>query len=222
MPPRETEPIRLLLVDDHKVVRVGLRTLLGGTARIQVVGEADTMESAVTEAARLKPDVVLMDVRLPDGSGIEACREIRTAGPETRVLFLTSFADDDAVLATMFAGADGYLLKEIDEEGLIRAIETVAGGRSILDPALTKRMLVRMKALAEPTAASKHDELSPQEHKVLALVAEGQTNKEIAAALGLSDKTVRNYLSNIFQKLQVSRRSQAAAIYARRSPKSPA
>lgn len=217
MPKPDTRPIRLLLVDDHKVVRVGLRTLLSATARIQVIGEAGTMESAITEAARLKPDIVLMDVRLPDGSGIEACREIRTARPETRVLFLTSFADDDAVLATMFAGADGYLLKEIDEEALIRAIETVAGGRSILDPALTKRMLVRMKSLAEPAAASKQEELSPQEQKVLALVAEGQTNKEIASAMGLSDKTVRNYLSNIFQKLQVSRRSQAAALYARRN-----
>lgn len=218
MSPREATPIRLLLVDDHKVVRVGLRTLLGESNRIRVVGEADTMESAVAEAARLTPDVVLMDVRLPDGSGIEACREIRTARPATRVLFLTSFADDDAVLATMIAGADGYLLKEIDEEGLIRAIETVAGGQSILDPALTKRMLVRMQSLAGPDAAGKRDELSPQEQKVLALVAEGQTNKEIAAALGLSDKTVRNYLSNIFQKLQITRRSQAAALYARRSP----
>lgn len=217
MPQREPKAIRLLLVDDHRVVRVGLRTVLGSTDHIQVIGEAGTMESAVTEAARLKPDIVLMDVRLPDGSGIEACREIRTARPETRVLFLTSFADDDAVCATIFAGADGYLLKEIDEDGLIKAIETVSSGRSILDPALTKRMLVRMKALGEPTAANKQEELSPQEQKVLALVAEGQTNKEIAAALGLSDKTVRNYLSNIFQKLQITRRSQAAAIYVRRS-----
>jgi DNA-binding NarL/FixJ family response regulator len=217
MPKPDTRPIRLLLVDDHKVVRVGLRTLLSASDRIQVIGEAGTMESAITEAARLKPDIVLMDVRLPDGSGIEACREIRTARPETRVLFLTSFADDDAVLATMFAGADGYLLKEIDEKGLLRAIETVAAGQSILDPAMTKRMLVRMKSLTEPAVASKQEELSPQEQKVLALVAEGQTNKEIASALGLSDKTVRNYLSNIFQKLQVSRRSQAAALYARRN-----
>jgi two-component system response regulator DevR len=219
MPKRETGPIRLLLVDDHKVVRVGLRTLLGGTDRIQVVGEAETMASAITEAARLQPDVVLMDVRLPDGSGIEACREIRAARPETRVLFLTSFADDDAVMATIFAGADGYLLKEIDEETLVRAIETVAEGRSILDSAMAQRMLARMKEHSAPPAESKTESLSPQEQKVLALLAEGQTNKEIAAMLGLSDKTVRNYLSNIFQKLQVSRRSQAAAIYARRSPK---
>ena len=215
MSKRDLRPIRLLLVDDHKVVRVGLRTVLSATDRIRVIGEAGTMESAITEAARLKPDVVLMDVRLPDGSGIEACREIRTARPQTRVLFLTSFADDDAVLATMFAGADGYLLKQIDEEALVRAIETVARGQSILDPAMTKRILVRMKSLTEPAAARKQEELSPQEQKVLALVAEGQTNKEIASALGLSDKTVRNYLSNIFQKLQVSRRSQAAALYAR-------
>ena len=219
MPKRETGPFRLLLVDDHKVVRVGLRTLLGDTDRIQVVGEADTMESAITEAARLKPDVVLMDVRLQEGSGIEACREIRAARPETRVLFLTSFADDDAVMATIFAGADGYLLKEIDEDALIRAIETVAEGRSILDSAVTQRMLARMKEHSSPPVESKSESLSPQEQKVLALVAEGQTNKEIAATLGLSDKTVRNYLSNVFQKLQITRRSQAAALYARRSPR---
>lgn len=219
MPKRGANPIQLLLVDDHKVVRVGLRTLLGGTERIRVVGEAETMESAITEAARLKPDVVLMDVRLPDGTGIEACREIRAARPETRVLFLTSFADDAAVMATIFAGADGYLLKEIDEDALIRSIETVAAGRSILDPAVTQRVLAKMREQSAPPTEHKRESLSPQEQKVLALVAEGQTNKEIAAALGLSDKTVRNYLSNIFQKLQVSRRSQAAAIYARRPSK---
>ena len=134
MPRREGKTIRLLLVDDHKVVRSGLKALLADTANVDVIGEAGTAAEAVTEAARLKPDIVLMDVRLPDGSGIDACREIRTARPETRVLFLTSFADEDAIFATIFAGADGYLLKEIDEEGLIRAIETVAGGRSILDP----------------------------------------------------------------------------------------
>ncbi len=219
MPKRGATPIRLLLVDDHKVVRVGLRTLLGGTERIRVVGEAETMESAITEAGRLKPDVVLMDVRLPDGTGIEACREIRAARPETRVLFLTSYADDAAVMATIFAGADGYLLKEIDEDALIRSIETVAEGRSILDSAVTQRMLAKMREQSAPPNENKSESLSPQEQKVLALVAEGQTNKEIAAALGLSDKTVRNYLSNVFQKLQVSRRSQAAAIYARRPSK---
>jgi two-component system response regulator DevR len=219
MPRREVKTIRLLLVDDHKVVRSGLKALLADTANVDVIGEAGTAAEAVTEAARLKPDIVLMDVRLPDGSGIDACREIRTARPETRVLFLTSFADEDAIFATIFAGADGYLLKEIDEDGLIRAIETVAGGRSILDPSITQRVLARMKAHAVQATEQKGEQLSPQEQKVLVLVAEGQTNKEIAAALGLSDKTVRNYLSNIFQKLQITRRSQAAALYARRSPK---
>ena len=217
MPHSEPKSIRLLLVDDHKVVRSGVKALLSGTGNIDVVGEAGTVADAVLVAARLKPNLVLMDVRLPDGSGIDACREIRTARPETRVLFLTSFADDDAVLATILAGADGYLLKEIDEEGLIRAIETVAAGRSILDPSVTRRVLARIKDQASAGGEQKGEDLSPQEQKVVALVAEGQTNKEIAVALGLSDKTVRNYLSNIFQKLQVSRRSQAAALYVRRT-----
>jgi two-component system response regulator DevR len=217
MPRPEPNNIRLLLVDDHKVVRSGVKALLSGTGNIDVVGEAGTVADAVSVAARLKPDLVLMDVRLPDGSGIDACREIRTARPKTRVLFLTSFADDDAVLATILAGADGYLLKEIDEDGLIRAIETVAAGRSILDPSVTQRVLTRIKAQASTAGEQKGEDLSPQEQKVVALVAEGQTNKEIAVALGLSDKTVRNYLSNIFHKLQVSRRSQAAALYVRRT-----
>ena len=217
MPRPEPNSIRLLLVDDHKVVRSGVKALLSGTGNIDVVGEAGTVADAVSVAARLKPDLVLMDVRLPDGSGIDACREIRTARPETRVLFLTSFADDDAVLATILAGAAGYLLKEIDEDALIRAIETVAAGRSILDPSVTQRVLTRIKDQASTVGEQKDAELSPQEQKVVALVAEGRTNKEIAVALGLSDKTVRNYLSNIFQKLQVSRRSQAAALYARRT-----
>ena len=217
MPRPEPKSIRLLLVDDHKVVRSGVKALLSATGNIEVVGEAGTVTDAVSVAARLKPDVVLMDVRLPDGSGIDACREIRTARPGTRVLFLTSFADDDAVLATILAGAAGYLLKEIDEEALIRAIETVAAGGSILDTSVTQRVLARIKDQASTPGDQKGVDLSPQEQKVVALVAEGQTNKEIAMALGLSDKTVRNYLSNIFQKLQVSRRSQAAALYVRRT-----
>ncbi len=210
--------IRLLLVDDHEVVRVGLKTLLGRTGHIQVVGEAGTAASAVTEALRLKPNIVLMDVRLPDGSGIEACRAIRTACPETRVLFLTSFSDDEAVTSTVFAGANGYLLKEIGGQDLIRAIETVASGQSILDPSVTQRLLSHMRSLSEPATEQKSGNLSPQEQRVLALVAEGKTNKEIAAALGLSEKTVKNYLGNIFQKLQVTRRSQAAAHFAKYLP----
>jgi len=214
VPEHDTQPIRLLVVDDHKIVRVGLLTLFGWTNRIQVVGEAGSVAGAIEEAARLEPDVVLMDVRLSDGSGVEACREIRAARPETRVLFLTSFEDDEAVLATMFADADGYLLKEIEEENLIRAIETVAAGQSILDPSIKLRML----AFFESGEINRHNGLSSQEQRVLALVAQGKTNKAIAVILELSEKTVRNHLSNIYQKLHVTSRSHAAAIYARRFP----
>jgi two-component system response regulator DevR len=219
MPRSESDPIRLLLVDDHEVVRIGLRTLFNRKRNIQVVGEAGTAESAVEEAGRLRPAVVLMDLRLPDGNGIEACREITTICPETKVLFLTSYSDHDAVLATIFAGASGYLLKEIGTDALIQAIEDVAAGKSILDPSVTYNVMKRMKAISDQddpasnSAKEKREPLSPQERRVLALVAGGKTNKEIAAALDLSDKTVKNYLSNIFQKLQVSRRAHAAAIF---------
>lgn len=212
----EANPIRLLLVDDHEVLRIGLRTLFNEAGGFQVVGEAGTLSSAVTEASRLKPDVVLMDVRLPDGSGVDACRAIRAARQETRVLFLTSFADEDVVLATILAGADGFLLKEVSRDQLIDAVKTVAGGQSILDPAVTQRVMARMKTLTAQTAENKSDPLSPQEQKVLALVAEGLTNKEIAVSLSLREKTVGHYLENIFQKLQVTRRSQAAVLYTRR------
>jgi DNA-binding NarL/FixJ family response regulator len=213
MPPHETVPIRLLLVDDHEVVRVGLRTLFGSTETIQVVGEAGTGDAAVKAAVRLKPDVVLMDLRLPDKSGVEACREIRAACADTRVLFLTSYSDDDAVLAAVFGGASGYLLKEIGGKSLIHAVEAVASGHSILDPAVMRRVINSMKSIVEVADKDKGNILSPQERRVMALVAEGKTNKEIATALHLSDKTVKNYLSNIFQKLQVSRRAQAAATF---------
>ena len=216
MPRSEEKPIRLLLVDDHEVLRIGLRTLFNEADGFRVVGEAGTVAAAQAEAARLKPDVVLMDVRLPDGSGIEACRTIRTQRSETRVLFLTSFADDDSVLASILAGANGFLLKEASSEELVRAVKTVASGRSTLDPAVTQRVLAKVKSLSFSAGEDKHQDLSPQERRVLALVAEGKTNKEIAAALDLSDKTIGHYLENIFQKLHVTRRSQAAALFARR------
>ena len=210
----ETKPIKLLLVDDHEVLRIGLRTLFTEAGNFQVVGEAGSMAAAVAEALRLKPNVVLMDVRLPDGSGIDACRTIRTAHPETRVLFLTSFADDDAVLATILAGADGFLLKEVTSEQLIGAVKAVSQGRSILDPAVTRRVLTKVRSLATPASQDdKRERLSPQEERVLALVAEGKTNKEIAVSMNLSDKTVGHYLENIFQKLQVTRRAQAAVYF---------
>jgi len=220
MPHRDTKPIRLLLVDDHQVLRIGLRTLFTEAGGFQVVGEAATMAGAVTEALKLRPQVVLMDVRLPDGSGIEACRTIRTARPDTRVLFLTSFADDDAVLATILAGADGFLLKEVSSEQLINAVKAVSSGQSILDPAVTQRVLAKVKSLSVPAPQEKREPLSPQEERVLALVAEGKTNKEIAVALNLSEKTVGHYLENIFQKLQVTRRAQAAVYFTQQQSKS--
>ena len=218
MNPSDPKPIRLLVVDDHKVVRLGLHTLLSRHEGIEVVGEAGTMAAAVEETARLQPDVVLMDVRLPDGNGFEACRQIRKSQLETRVLFLTSFADEEIVLESIDAGGDGYLLKEIDEENLVRAVRNVAAGQSILDPAVTRRVLEHVKNPDTPSI-TKLDSLSPQERRVLALVAEGKTNKEIGAALGLSDKTVKNYLSNTLDKLQLTRRSQAAAYFVQHSSK---
>jgi two-component system, NarL family, response regulator DevR len=210
-------PIRLLLVDDHEIVRIGLRTLFAQTAGIEVVAEASTAADAVNEAVRTKPDVVLMDVRLRDGSGVDACREILAKCPTARVLFLTSFDDEEAMLTAVFAGAHGYLLKEIGSESLLRAIKCVAAGQSILDPAATRAMIDRMQSLLASGTAGGADSLSSQEYRVLALVAQGKTNKEIATALDLSDKTVKNYLSNIFQKLRVTRRSEAAAIFSKRS-----
>jgi DNA-binding NarL/FixJ family response regulator len=209
-----TKKIRLLLVDDHEVVRLGLRTLFDNTRTVEVVGEAATVAEAVAECRRLHPQVVLMDLRLPDGSGITACREILSRHPDTRVLFLTSYSDEDAVRATVLAGAAGYLLKEIGQQALIESIETVAAGQSILDPRVTQVVLNQLTSDAKP-ASGGYEELSPQERRVLEQVVDGKTNKQIAAALGLSDKTVKNYLSNAFQKLQVNRRSHAAVVYSK-------
>jgi len=207
-----------MLVDDHEVVRLGLRALFGQTGEIDVVAEAGNVADAVKRAAQHRPDVVLMDLRLPDGTGVDACREILAANPATRVLFLTSHSDEEAVLSTILAGAAGYLLKEAGSQMLVSAIQLVYGGQSILDPGVTKLVLNRMSAVAGKAATTKataKDALSPQEQRILALVVEGRTNKEIAKALGLSDKTVKNYLSNAFQKLHVGRRAHAAALYER-------
>ena len=209
--------IRLMLVDDHEVVRLGLSALFGQTSGIEVVAEAGSVADAVKGAAQHRPDVILMDLRLPDGTGIDACRDILSAHPNTRVLFLTSHSDEEAVVSTILAGAAGYLLKEVGSQALVNAIELVYGGQSILDPKVTKAVLHRMSMLDGKVAVkeSSRDKLSPQERRILALVVEGKTNKEIAKALGLSNKTVKNYLSNAFQKLHVGRRSHAAALYER-------
>lgn len=212
----KAQAIRVLLVDDHEVVRVGLRTVLGQTQGVTVVGEASTMADAIQQAQRLKPDVILMDVRLPDGSGVDACREILGALPGTRIIFLTSYADDDSVLAAVLAGAHGYILKEIDSPALLEAILSVAKGQSILDSSVTERALRWLRGLHDLPATPGTDQLSSQEERVVALVAEGKTNKEIAVALGLSDKTVKNYLANVFQKLRITRRAQAAAFFVKR------
>ncbi len=212
-----TKRIRLLLVDDHEVVRAGLGTLLALHAELEVVGEAGTVAGAMEAAGRLNPDVVLLDVRLPDGSGFEACRNLHKLTPPVKVIILTAFADDEIVMQAIGSGAEGYLLKEIDEPGLVRAIKEVAGGLSILDPAVTRRVLNRMKDVSSAPQPGKLDRLSAQERRVMELVAQGKTNKEIGLALGLSDKTVKNYLSNLMEKLQLSRRSQAAAFFVQHS-----
>ena len=211
------DPIRVLLVDDHVIVREGLKMVLGRDSRIRIVGEAGTAQQAVSEARRVNPDVVLMDVRLPAGDGVQACSDILEQCPQTRVLFLTSYADDDTVLAAILAGAHGYLIKEIGVETLAESIKRVAAGESILDPAATQRVLAWVKTHGGASPDASREALSPQEQRIVALVAAGKTNKEIAAELGLSPKTVKNYLSNIYQKLQITRRAQAAALFAKQS-----
>ena len=207
------KPIRLLLVDDHEVVRVGLRTVLHNRQGITVVGEAGSKAAAVQAVKRLKPDIVLMDVRLPDGSGVEASRDIFAGHPATRIIFLTSYMNGDSARAAMLAGAQGYVVKNIDSDQLIRSILGVSNGQSMFDPVLTQQALNRKVGSVE---ARLEPSLAPQEERVLALLAEGLTNKEIAVSLQLSEKTVKNYVANMFQKLQISRRAQAAAYFVKR------
>ena len=204
--------IRIVLVDDSEMVRTGLRALLATENTLEIVGEAANRTDGIATTARLKPDVVLLDIRLPDGTGIEACREIRRQSPDTRVLMVTSVMDDSVVDDAIRAGAHGYLLKEIDGRGLVNAVRDVAAGKSILDPAITARVIQLVKS--STTGRDALAILSPQERRVLALIAEGNTNKEVGVKLELSEKTVKNYLSTIFEKLHVTRRAEAAVIYA--------
>ena len=212
--------MRVLLVDDHEVVREGLRSLLSRRPGFEVVGSVGTAADAVSETDRLRPDVVVLDVRLPDGSGIEACREIRSANPEVRVIILTSYADEQAVVGAIMAGAAGYVLKETRGSVLADAIEAVAQGRGLLDPSVTQSVLdrVRRATNAEPDPL---DVLTDQERKILEHIAEGKTNREIASQMFLSDKTVKNYVSSILGKLELHRRSEAAAFLARQQMQRP-
>jgi two-component system, NarL family, response regulator DevR len=211
----DTRPIRLLIVDDHEVVRLGLRTMFEKHPMIQIVADAGTVADAVRLAQSTRPHVVLADVRMPQGGGVELCQQVKRLLPGVGVLFLTSFADDETIFNAISAGADGYLLKDVEADRLAQAITQVAGGQSILDPAVTRRVMGRLQSGGGMSDQNKLGLLSAQERRVLALVAEGKTNKEIAQALGLSDKTVKNYLANAMDKLKMSRRSQAAAFYVR-------
>ena len=206
-----------MLVDDHEVVRQGIRALLEAAGGIVVAGEAGGVQEAVEVAASVRPDVVIMDVRLEDGSGIEATREIRAARPDTKVIILTSFADDEALFASIMAGAAGYVLKQVRGGELVRSVKTVAQGGSLLDPAVTGTVLDRLRKGKHLLKDERLARLSPQEERILSLVADGKTNREIGDELHLAEKTVKNYVSSILSKLEVARRAEAAAYLARHS-----
>ncbi len=197
-----------MIVDDHEVVRFGLKNLLDRQADWEVVAEASTVAEAVRNAEECHPDVVVMDIRLNDGSGIDACREIVNAHPKMKVIMLTSFAEDDLLFNAISAGAVGYVLKQVGNDDLVRAIDTVARGEAMLDPSITSQVLARLR---QSTRVEAFTDLTDQELKVLALIAKGNTNKEIANNLHLGEGTVRNYVSSIFGKLGLSNRAEATA-----------
>ena len=209
--------LRVMLVDDHEVVRDGVKALLQAAEDLTVISEASSVAEAVRYAAAMKPDVVVMDVRLADGSGIEATREIRAQRPETQVLMLTSFADDEALFASIMAGAAGYVLKQIRGGELVNAIRLVGRGQSLLDPAVTATVLDRLRKGKHLLRDERLARLSGQEERILALVAEGWTNGQIGNELRLAEKTVKNYVSSILAKLEVARRAEAAAYLVRHS-----
>ncbi|MEV6040671.1 response regulator transcription factor [Nonomuraea sp. NPDC052116] len=205
--------IRVFLLDDHEVVRRGVAALLDSEDDIEVIGEAGSAESAIARIPALKPDVAVLDVRLPDGNGVDVCREVRSRVPGLACLMLTSFADDDALFDAVMAGASGYVLKQIHGSDLVGAVRTVASGQSLLDPQTTAAMLQRLRdqaARKDPLAA-----LTDQERHILDLIGEGLTNRQIGERLFLAEKTVKNYVSNLLAKLNMQRRTQAAALSAR-------
>ncbi|WP_028309145.1 response regulator transcription factor [Desulfitibacter alkalitolerans] len=202
---------KVMIVDDHELVRLGLKGLLANHDNLTFVAEAGTLKDAVAKAAQVRPDVILMDVRLPDGSGVDACKAIHEQFPDVKIIMLTSFPDDEIVIDSIMAGASGFVLKEIKGNSLVDAIQRVAKGESLLDPNITGKVLNFIKDSSKNN--DNLDKLSPQELKVLELVSEGKTNKEIGCILYLSEKTVRNHLSRIMKKLDLSNRAQAAAYY---------
>jgi DNA-binding NarL/FixJ family response regulator len=214
----EKLPMKIMIVDDHEVVRMGLRSLLEHQGGLKVVGEAGTAAEAIEKAFALKPDLVLMDVRLPDESGIEACRQIRSANPRIQVLMLTSYSSDEAIFAAIMAGASGYLLKRLEAEQLYTSIIAIGQGQTLLDPTLSAAVVERVKEICAGEPSRGVDSLTEREKEILRLIAEGLTNKEIAGRVHLSEKTVRNHITTIFMKLDVSHRTQAAIYYLNRNP----
>ncbi|WP_405523996.1 response regulator [Streptomyces canus] len=210
----EQDPIRVFLLDDHEVVRRGITDLLDAEPDISVVGDADTVEHALVRGPALRPDVAVLDVRLPDGDGITVCRELRNQMPELACLMLTSFDDEDALLDAIMAGASGYVLKQIRGSDLVSAVRTVASGQSMLDPATTARLIrsLRAEPAETPALAPGLAGLSPRERDILALIGDGLTNREIGKKLYLSEKTVKNHISRLLAKLGVQRRVQAAVL----------
>ena len=207
----EAPSIRILIADDHEVVRIGLSALLDRQPGFRVVGQASSGQEAIRLARALRPDVAVLDIRMPDGSGTDACRVITTESPGTPVVMLTSYADEEALFEAISAGASGYVLKRIGSDELVGAIRTVAAGQSMLDPAVTAAVLERLRHAAHAEESGAFQELTEQERRVLAHVAQGESNREIAEAMQLAEKTVRNYVSNILAKLSLASRAQAAA-----------
>jgi DNA-binding NarL/FixJ family response regulator len=205
--------VRVFLLDDHEIVRTGLRALLETSEDIEVVGEAATVAEALARIPPTRPQVAILDVRLPDGSGVEVCREIRSTSPEIACVMLTSYADDEALFASIMAGAAGYVLKQVENTDLVDAVRRVAAGQSLLDPVLTERVLARLRE--GPQVDARLASLTAQERRILDLIADGQTNRQIAASMYLAEKTVKNYVSNVLAKLGMERRTQAATYAAR-------
>ncbi len=207
------EPLRVVLIDDHEVVRAGIKTMVDAQDDMDVVGEAGTVQDGIKRIGFDEPDVVVLDVRLPDGSGVEACREIRSRFPDVKVLMLTSFADEEALMAAILAGASGYVLKRVKGTDLVEDIRRVGAGESLLDPDMTEKLFDRLRSgpRTDPLMAR----LSDQEHEIVVRIADGKTNKQIADEMFLAEKTVKNYVSNLLAKMGMSRRSEAAAYVAR-------